>query len=381
MAIIQWQRMGKFALFFLSLICFHSLIAQEEKLFCPFDGREWKIGFQEYASDQSIVEMILEGQDILDWKELFTVQKFDGISLSADEFAKMLKQAFKDNLSANQDLVLRDLGPKELNIFESSFVLKKDQKNDSTIGNQEYNIGRILKGRTALYFVRYSAKEQEVFEKRSKEWLERLQQAYLADKPRSDQQGQWIVFTDKEVYQGDKKLSYENNGRTVTNMSAGYHLSLPRDWLLEETNVQETEFDDQYTYNVSLIFSDPNKDIYGGIAIHEKEESDQPLKGLLRKHYVSAVKEKNQEVKVTGKGSVRTILGDEGLYVVLKEKEEMGWIAFFENSNYAIRLELWGPANEEKELKANFDKLVTNLQILHQQSSEENNKKKEEEKV
>ncbi|CUI17151.1 hypothetical protein PNK_1541 [Candidatus Protochlamydia naegleriophila] len=349
---------------------FSPYLSGQEKLFVPFDDRSWQIGFQEYADEQSIVEMILKGEDILSWKELFTVQKFDGIGISASDFAKNLEEAFKEHLTNYQDLILNQFEPANLNIFESSFVLKEESKSKTqNIAYDEYNLGRVLKGQTAIYYVRYSAKDRETFEKNKQAWHDRFKQMYLAKEAHPDQQGQWFTFTDEGVFQGDKKLAYESNNRVVTNEEAGFSLSLPKEWLVEDQETQETNFDDQYPYTISLIFSDPHSDLYGGVAFHEKEARlTNELKALLRKRYVSLYKSHADKAKLVGKGQLQTVLGKRGIYLTITDQDEMGWIAFFEDQHNVYRLELWGPKKSYSFIKANFDKLIANFQMLEKSS-------------
>lgn len=360
---------------YLLISSFFFPLSGQEKLFVPFDDRNWQIGFQEYADEQSIVEMILKGEDILSWKELFTVQKFDGINLSASDFAKNLEEAFKEHLTTYQDLILNHFEPANLNIFESSFVLKGEgESKTQNIAYDEYNLGRVLKGQTAIYYVRYSAKDKQIFDKNKPAWLERFKSMYLAKEALPEQQGQWFTFTDEGVFQGDKKLAYESSNRVVTNEEAGFSLSLPKEWLVEDQETEETNFDDQYPYTISLIFSDPHSDLYGGVAFHEKKARlTKELKTFLRKRYVTLYKSHADKAKLVGKGQVQTVLGKRGIYLTITDQDEIGWIAFFEDQNNVYRLELWGPKKSSNFIKANFDKLIANFQMLEKSVNAQKN--------
>lgn len=343
-----------------------SLFAKsEEKLYSPMDEKNWKIGFQESGSDQSLVEMIPEKEDILDWKELFTVQKFNHFDLPEDEFASNLEKAFKKHVSEKQQLIFEKFEPRNLNIFESSFVFTGSVRpKDTVITNDEYNLGRVLKGNNAMYFVRYSTKDPEIFKKNKIDWLERLKLMYLANEPRSNQEGKWLTFDNGDVLQGDKKLVYDSDNRSMINKKAGYALSFPKEWLVEEQQTNETDFDESYPYVISLIFSDSKNTIYGGVAFHKKTEPASDLKEKLRKRYAEIYKTFLPETKVIDKGIIKTVLGQEAIFVSLKEKDDLGWVAFFENANAIYRIELWGPTDKAEEVKADFYKLITNFQML-----------------
>jgi hypothetical protein len=187
---------------------------------------------------------------------------------------------------------------------------------------------------------------------------------YLAKEPRSDQEGKWLAFDREGVFQGDKKLVYDSNTRSMVNKKAGYALSVPKEWLIQEQDIKETDFDETYPYVISLVFSDTHNTIYGGVASHKKTEPAEDLKDKLRKRYAELYKTFLPETKVTGKGTIKTVLGQEAIFVSLKEKDDLGWVAFFENANAIYRIELWGPADKGEAVKADFYKLVTNFQML-----------------
>ncbi|MBA2367877.1 MAG: hypothetical protein H0V82_02495 [Candidatus Protochlamydia sp.] len=356
----------RFWAFFIFIMHFSLYADTEEKLYAPMDERNWKIGFQESNSEQSLVEMIPEEEDIMNWKELFTVQKFNDLHLPEGEFASNLEKAFKKHVSEDQLLIFEKFEPKNLNIFESSFIFtgKGVRPKEAVITHDEFNLGRVIKGGNSLYFVRYSTKDPETFKKNKNDWLERLKLMYLAGEPRSNQEGKWLAFGKKEVFEGDKKLTYETNNRSIDNANVGYSISLPKEWLIEEQDIQETDFDETYPYVISLVFSDRHNTIYGGVAFHRKKDPAAKLKKKLRKRYTEIYKTFLPETKVTGKGTIKTVLGQEAIYVSLKEKDDLGWVAFFENGDTIYRVELWGPSDKGETVKADFYKLVTNFQML-----------------
>ncbi|MCE2982710.1 MAG: hypothetical protein LW832_03990 [Parachlamydia sp.] len=339
--------------------------ASEEKLLTPIDERNWKIGFQEYAYDQSLVEMVPKDQDILDWKELFTVQKFEDISMSAAEFAANLEKAFKKHITKDQKLVFERIEPKYLEIFESSFIYKgQERPKDSLIAFDEYNIGRVLKGKKALYYVRYSAKDSETFQKNKEGWQERLKLIYLAPEQKSESQGNWLAFTNDEVLLNDKKLSYDSQSRLISNDKARFSLSVPSTWMVEEQDQKETDFDEEFPYQLTLIFSDPSTGIYGGSAYHHKASKDE-IKEKLAGRYEKIYKEQLPNIKIINRGTIQTVLGQQSLFLSLKENNDLGWVAFFETPERVYRIELWGPEDQSEKLKEDFYKLVTNFQMMN----------------
>ncbi|WP_068468148.1 hypothetical protein [Candidatus Protochlamydia phocaeensis] len=343
----------------------------EEKLFCPFDERTWKIGFEELTSDQWLVEMILTNEEILNWNELFTVQKFEGLPISAEEFAKILHKTFKEHVSKGQELHFKEFDS-SLNIFESSFVSKnKNALKQQDIAYDEYNIGRLLKGESGLYFIRYSTKDGQTFEKNKQAWIDRLKQAYLAAEPKADQEGHWITFSQNGIYDGQKKLTFQAINQVIANQKAGFALSLPSEWLVDEQETVETGFDKDYPYTISLLFSSPGHQIYGGVAYYIPPEEKNHLPPKPIKRYLSLYHLQDPQVELVDKGNIQTVLGEKGYYIHLKNENETGWIAFFKKNQHLYRIELWGEKQQADALVKDFKRLIVNFQILNSQADED----------
>lgn len=207
----------------LFIFVFLSAFAQaEEKLFIPFDDRAWKIGFEAQTQDEKLKELVLQNEEIEDWSELFTVQIFNGLPASTSEFVTALEKTFKKNLSPQESLQFKIMEKDPFNIFENSFI-------SNTTTNNEYNIGRVIKGRNDLYYLQYSTKDERLFKQNQEAWIQRLKSAYLASVPHENQQGRWLSFTSKSVHDQGKLLNYPTGSRIVNKKKLHYGLSTPKD--------------------------------------------------------------------------------------------------------------------------------------------------------
>ena len=335
----------------------------KEKLFCPFDGRIWKIGFHEQTEDGTLIELLLQNEDISDWSELFTFQSFNDIPYSAREFISLLEQSSKKRLPENQKFRFKLIASDPINLFESSFIVDRSKKDSSSLlAYDEYNVGRILRGKTTLYYLRYSTKHANLFEQNKEGWLERFELAYLASSARPDQLGHWLTFTPEGVFENQRKLVSHLSKRFISDSNIGYALSLPKDWVIENQANQETVFDSQYPYTVSLLFASSDQSIYGGLAFLDLPKEMLPSTFKPRIRYVKQYKKLYPQAKLVGKGAIQTILGQRGNYLLMVDGDKMGWITFWTNSQRIYRLELWTKRTEFKKIKKEFEKIMLNFQ-------------------
>jgi hypothetical protein len=203
-------------LFTLNVSAFFSLQGEEEKLFFPLDKREWKIGYQDAEGEESLIEFVLKDEDVRDWSELFTIQKFEGLPVTVKEFLYALQKSANKDFFPGQEIQVKVLEPSSLNILEMSFFPNKSQKEPGS-DSSEYNIGRILSGKGTLYYIRYSSKDKATYEKNKQEWIERLKSAYLTESPStSKNKGHWFILSHDGIFEGSEKMEYQPDFSSAT---------------------------------------------------------------------------------------------------------------------------------------------------------------------
>lgn len=331
----------------------------EEKLYFQLDSKDWKIGFESTDEDQSIVEMLTKDEDISSWTELFTIQKFDNLKASADDFLNEMGKViapYKDKYA----LEFKKLDPKEDNLFELSFKPKTDSSDEKL----EFNVGRVIKGKNSIYEVRYSQRSEEAFNKQKPLWIEKFKNAYVSEDPKEGQTGQWLQFTDDGVYEGSKKLHYEVSHERVVDSKAGFSISLPGNWLIKDDWMLEKNFDENHLYTIPLIFTRPDFQIYGGVAFYDVKKSDDGFEPLTR--YLELYEEHNVESELIGKGEIKTEGDNKGKYILLNANGSVGWITFFEKDNRIYRLEVWTSAKQFKTLQNEMEELVKSFSLIPQ---------------
>jgi hypothetical protein len=132
---------------------------------------------------------------------------------------------------------------------------------------------------------------------------------------------------------------------------------------VDEHDMAENDFDTKDPYTIALIFSSLDQNIYGGVAF-KKQETENQWQNIL-KSYFSLYKNHTPQVKLVDKGNIQTVLGEKGRYLILEDGEERGWITFFEKNHHLYRLELWAPKQQFESLKTDFERYITNFQVLN----------------
>ncbi len=332
-----------------------SLLRGEEQLFFLLDDRKWQMGFQDQPPEGTIIELILPDEQITNWTELFTLQAFKDIPISADEFIPLLKESTQQHLPKDQKLRFQMMRGDPFYIFESSYLYPASS---SAISYDEYNIGRILKGKSTLYYLRYSTKKANLFAKDLDDWIKRLEQAYLADTPRAKQQGNWLKLTSKgKLYKEDQLLTLQSHERYIYDTEKGFGITFPQNWHVK-AHTAETLVEDPL-YQINLSFSDPKQHMEGNLALLEN-----PLASFKpRVETVKAFKKQHADAKVIGKGTLHTILGQEGTYVLLAHDNKIGWITFFHSEDQVYRLAIWAKRQQFNALKTEIEKVMLNFQV------------------
>ncbi len=360
------------ALFLFMIVA--SLLQGEENLFCLMDEREWKIGFEAQQGNEKIIELVLENDDINNWKELFTVQQFEGLPVSAAQFVAVLKEASQTNLPEHETLRFQLIQSDSAQIFESSFI--SDQAKDSSLlSSDEYNIGRVLKGESALYYLRYSTKDAKQFEQNKQAWINRLALAYTATQPRKKESGKWFAFTAKGIYDRERLLSVQSNYQFIENAEIGYSLSIPKNWKVVKLDPPTAnQLDFETAYKESARFFSPHHQIEGKISFLDISPSLANFKASA--HYLQAYKASHPDAKLVGKGTLKTVLGQEGHYLIVVDKEKKGWINVMRTINRIYLFELWTNRSQFHDLKKELENIVLNFQILSSLSSSNRDEKK-----
>lgn len=333
----------------------------EEKLFIPFDNRAWKIGFKNNSSDESIIEMILQNEDINNWQELFTVQRFKEISISAKEFVSLLEKRSRVMLPPNETLRFKILKPDPANIFESSFISNYSNADPSTISNNEYNIGRVIKGKNALYYFRYSTKDADQFDKNLNQWIKKLEMAYIASTPQTNQGERWLAFTPKGVADQTLPLNYQTDYQFIENPQFPFGLSLPKQWNVKE-QTEKNPSTGQSDEKEILAFSNSDENIEGRVSVLPPPPKSADTI-TASSSYLAAYQKKHPEAKLISKGKLTTITGQKGFYFIFSDRNKKGWIALFSDQEHTYSLEFWTTQERFDALKNQFKNISLNFQL------------------
>lgn len=163
------------------------------------------MGYRNANDDEILVELILENENINNWSELFTLERFDNLIVSAKDFVLALQRSVKKNPSINEVVRFQILEQKPNVILDNSFIAKRPLTPE-TINKDEYNIGCVLKGESTIYYCRYSCKNEQQFNKNKNDWIKRFSRAYIGTSPLMNQEGRWFTFTPTKVYDKNKLL-------------------------------------------------------------------------------------------------------------------------------------------------------------------------------
>lgn len=303
-----------FIFYLISFVNFN--IESSEKLFFKLDGRTWKIGFENQDENQSITELILQDENILNWSELFTIQTFSGLNVSADELSETIEKLFKDKITdeVKNRIHFERKDDRSLNIIENSFINKNSSKN---LNQSEFNIGRILKGKDTIYYIRYSTKSEEQFKESQERWIKKFKEAFISDDLVKGKDGHWFIFTDNKIFEGQKPLTYKPTIGTLVDEKGGYVLSLPLGWFIDNNWKLPTESDkSERPETIALLFASPNESIFGGLAFYNLKRGDKEQKFNPRLDYIQNRQQENSNLKIIEKGKLKTVLDNQDFYVI-----------------------------------------------------------------
>jgi hypothetical protein len=131
-----------------------------------FDGRPWKVGFENAAEEGFIREFVLEGQTVENWSELVTVQLFlmDN-KVKPETFSNRAKQLIQKTCP---NCVWNELSRTSTSmIYEWSVRACKGQPDQS-------ELARVIIGRDGVYVLHYAVKKVPMPASNRKFWLDSL---------------------------------------------------------------------------------------------------------------------------------------------------------------------------------------------------------------
>lgn len=133
-----------------------------------FNGTEWKIDFADKNSSMLIVEYVTDGENVKNWKRLFTYQELlhklpEGIT--PKQFAENIEGQIKEMKLEGKFTYLESSDTEA--IFEFQIMNPKDQQQDE--------IQRIILGKDRdFYVIHYVERKPDMGDAKRKEWIENL---------------------------------------------------------------------------------------------------------------------------------------------------------------------------------------------------------------
>jgi len=137
----------------------------------------WKIGnYSEVRNKYTITEFIPEGDDINNWKELFTVQNF------AKSRGDSSAEKTLDALKANREKMCP--GATEWNVIQKDkdSILYEWHAKPCLGWPEQHEIARIIDGKYNRFFLHYAAKVHELPPDTRTKWIDRLTEAAIVSK-------------------------------------------------------------------------------------------------------------------------------------------------------------------------------------------------------
>jgi len=354
-----------FALFFFLSVLFSCLLNGEESLFCPFDDRQWKIGFEDKAGQESITELILQNDDIASWQEMFTVQIIRNFPYTASDYITAVKKNLKEiNIPVKTQFNV--IEPASLNIIEMNFISNENKdkskgKNKPSIkSDNEYNIGRAIKSQNDLYYIRYSSKNEDQFLRNKNDWINRFKAAHTSGDPQRTLEGRWLIFTPTGIFDQNKEMAYQPDYQFINNWKIGYSLPIPKNWTINRMS-SLTSQKGIANLSTSMSFSSPNRSVEGHISTIDVR--DKSSFNAIIDSFSKEFKEKYPRSKLVSKGDILTVLAQDGHYMILLNGNKKGWVTFLCKNKRVYCLEIWTEKEQFNDLKPTLEKIVLNFEI------------------
>lgn len=357
----------QFLVFILLNFIFQLPTFAEEKLFFQLDGREWDIGYKNINDDETIIELTLEDEEILNWTELFAIHSYKNLQdISVNDFLKSLQNTYKEEKlkAINEQIQFKWDSNDPTNLLESSFS-NKDKEH--ILPRTEFNLARVIKGKDSFYYLQYSAKDQKVYEKNKDLWANHLKEAFIGEKiPENITKGHWFYVLNDDVFQGEKKLSYNPELAIITDYKAGFSVAIPSNWFVSQEWINQESDDKMNSGAIALLYRRPDQVVYGGVVFTNLNdiEAKENTSSISREVFFNEYKKQNPNAKILREGDIETASLDQGKYVVFEDGDEIGWFTFFANNQRIYRLEIWCPKNQFEVSGNDFEILLTGFHVL-----------------
>jgi len=144
------------------------------KLNFALDERDWEVGWQNKTDDMYILEFVIKGQTVDNWKELITFEFFPGLqrSINCTQFAEGFVQHLKQSEPNTRVTVLYSK-PNDALI---EWVVTGSTKNPC-----QDELDRFLLGKQGIHMVHYVKKTKSLTEAERNKWIKFLESATLIE--------------------------------------------------------------------------------------------------------------------------------------------------------------------------------------------------------
>lgn len=169
----------------LSIIILLSLFATTQAAFAgewtesvkvnfALDERDWEVGYQNKTDDMYILEFVVKGQTVDNWKELITFEFFPGLQkrINCEQFA----EGFVEHLKVTEPKTEVDVYYAKPNDTLIEWGVNGSKKNP----NQD-ELDRFILGKQGLHVIHYVKKTTELTDAERNKWIKFLQSATLID--------------------------------------------------------------------------------------------------------------------------------------------------------------------------------------------------------
>jgi hypothetical protein len=147
-------------------------LSKLEKPEIHFDGRMWKIGFQNANNRGVIAEFVLEGETVENWSELVTAQLIfvDPSNFDIVAYAEQMKGYLEKTCPANKwNYIQRD---------EQSVIYIWSVTGCVT-GPDQTEIARIIRGKDGIHALHYAIKTAQIPEEKKDQWVRLLRESRI----------------------------------------------------------------------------------------------------------------------------------------------------------------------------------------------------------
>ncbi|MBA3722605.1 MAG: hypothetical protein H0W88_09420 [Parachlamydiaceae bacterium] len=356
----------KSLIFFLLCFLHISSIHSKDTLLFSLDDKKWKIGYQASTKDFTIFELIPKDESINDWDELYTIQSFDELNATEQEFVNSLEKVSTESstLSSGKKNIFKLIEGDPSYIVENFFVIDSSKENVKPELN-EYNIGRIIKGKDVLYYVRYTTHSKELFDQNKEKWIQRLKNiSSIALTSEETQKGKEFSLLNGQIYEGSNKLEYLQEMTPINDEKGGFSMTLPSDWMINKVEIpkEKSATGKESIETIPIIFFKNDQSIYGGIAYFNNKAPNQDL-DYVQDAFSEAYKKESPQVKFVSKNDVITKADDKGKFLIFEDGDELGVISFFQKNEKTYRVETWTKKDKYENAKSLLEEIQKSFHI------------------